>query len=323
MYKIKYLFLVVLLFLYCTDSNKTAIELYCSDGKMTCVTFTNSDSGSYIGYRIVEHEPEIHNQLCSDYLNQPVRGHYDVPAMDDTLIADFTVPKETYKQGWVKQYRDEKKICKIYRNGVLYFRYEENPGLYRFVVLKAVPDGIDIWAWLESEYEITGSYIVQSCFRLSGDTNSKWRHTIACVPELSEYDLWAKGDSTSLTYIIQNGSYFKITDKKEKIKFTTEALIPFWDSQNIKPERKYIVPHGLIMRESPDKKNVAGMYWERTAYVACHYPADCLHSYIDLGPVKPGNKNIIHGKFYWFNGDKEDLLDHWQKDFPRKGIEKM
>ncbi|HEX9971408.1 MAG TPA: hypothetical protein VGD14_04995 [bacterium] len=310
--------IAALLFITGCSRQHHNFDLLYSDAKRTCVTFVRrGEINHYIAYRIVEHEPEITDHPISDYAGQPKRANYPSSTIPDTTLPGPTVPKGTYTDGWMSRYQDEQRYFRSYYNSVAHFRYKEDEGLYRVVVLKAVADGVDVWAWLESEKEIPGSYIVQACFRLSGATNKEWRQRIAFIPELSEFDLWATGDTLSLTYIRQNNAWRSVEAMNEKVTYYTPTGIGHIQKQNIDVDSDRVVPHGLVTRESVDGKSVAGMYWERTTGVSNHHPADCLHSFIDLGPVKPGEKNILHGKLYWFKGNKDDLLRHWQKDFKK------
>jgi len=306
----------IITFIFSCSREQKSVDLFLSEIRATCVTFVRpGDIDHYIGYRIVEYKPEITDYPISNYAGQPKRKNYPPPSIPDTTLLGPTLPEGKYTKDWLTKHQSERRYFRSYNNGVAYFRYKENEGLYRVVVLKAVADGVEIWAWLESEEEIAGSFIVQACFRLSGDTNSPWRHGMAIVPELSEYDLWSTGDTLSLTYVRQNNEWRNVEAKKEKVTYYTTAVVTHIRQQNIVVDEEHIVPHGLILRESMDGTNVAGMYWERTSRVSNHQPADCLHAYIDLGPVHPGEKNIVHGKMYWFSGNKQDLLRHWNRDF--------
>jgi hypothetical protein len=314
---LKYIILnLEIVFLIFCSPQKPTFDLFLSEIRATCVTFVRpGDVDHYIGYRIVEHKPEITDHPISGYENQPERITHQIPDIPDKTMADPLIPKGTYNQEWLTQYQSEKVYFRSYKNGIAHFRYKEAEGLHRILIMKAVSDGVEIWLWLESEEAISGSYIIQSCFRLSGDTNSKWRHGMAIVPELSEYDVWSTGDTLSLTYVSRDRKLSRVDAKKEKIIYYTSATIPYLQMLNQRVEDKYIVPHGLIIRESLDSTSVAGMYWERTVRISNHHPADCLHAYVDLGPVRPYERKIVHGKMYWFRGNKDDLLYHWQKDF--------
>ncbi len=301
--------------IFCSPKKPT-FDLFLSEIRATCVTFVRpGDVDHYIGYRIVEHQPEITDHQISVYENQPERIKPQIPDIPDTTMAGPLKPKGTYNQEWLTQYENEKLYFRSYKNGIAHFRYKEAEGLHRVIILKAVSDGVEIFLWLESEKMIPGSYIIQSCFRLSGDTNSKWRHGMAIVPELSEYDVWSTGDTLSLTYVRRDGKWSRVAANKEKIIYHTSAAIPYLQMLNQRLDGNYIVPHGLIIRESLDSSSVAGMYWERTVRISNHHPADCLHAYVDLGPVRPGERKIVHGKMYWFRGNKDDILQHWQRDF--------
>ncbi len=57
------------------------------------------------------------------------------------------------------------------------------------------------------------------------------------------------------------------------------------------------------------------MYWERSILVSNRHPADCLHAWVDVGPLSAGRSRTLHGKIYFLEGSKQDVFDHWQRDF--------
>ncbi len=59
--------------------------------------------------------------------------------------------------------------------------------------------------------------------------------------------------------------------------------------------------------------------WERTLLVSNRHPADCVHAWVDVGPLAAGQSRIVRGKVYFFQGSKEDLLEHWRRDFAEEG----
>ncbi len=308
--------IAIMVIIGCSRQQQPTYDIFYSDAQRTCVTFIrHGEIDHYVGYRIVEHEPEITDHPISDFSEQPKRVDCPLPSVSDTTLPEPLIPKGINTDEWMTNYKDEQRYFRSYNNGVAHFRYKEEDRLYRVVVFKAAADGVDVWIWLESEMEIPGSYIVQACFRLSGATNKKWRRKIALVPELSEFDLWAIGDTLSLTYVYKNNNWHNIEAKNERVFYYTSAGIELQQHQNISVDNGKIIPHGLIIREIRDGKSVAGMYWERTIMVSNHHPADCIHSFVDLGPVMPGEKNVVHGKLYWFKGNKNDFLFHWQQDF--------
>jgi len=74
---------------------------------------------------------------------------------------------------------------------------------------------------------------------------------------------------------------------------------------------------GLIVRESADRKWVAGIAWEDYLSVQGHNPWFCMHHSVRVGPLKPGQSKAIRGKIYLFPGTKEDLLQRYRAAFPR------
>jgi hypothetical protein len=293
-------------------------NIYFSDNKRSCVSITKSGiEYRYIGYRIVEHKPEITKKPISEYADIPGRYNYPIPILSGKITEFPTIPKWQYTGHWLSNYTDQNKSFRSYQNGVVYYKIKEDNHLYRIVILRPVGDGVELWMWLEGESNIQGSYLIQCCFRLSGDTNSEWRHGIALIPELSEYDLWSSGDSTSLTFVLNNNTWYPIKATKEVVYYYTGAGYDYYSKKSSMINVQSKIPCGLIIRESIDRHMVAGMYWEKTAAVSNHHPADCLHAFVDLGPLKAGHKNIVHGKLYWFDGNKQDLLEHWKQDFNR------
>jgi hypothetical protein len=57
------------------------------------------------------------------------------------------------------------------------------------------------------------------------------------------------------------------------------------------------------------------MYWERTACISNRHPADCVHAWIDFGPLAAGQSRMLQGVVYFIEGSKNDLLALWQSDF--------
>jgi hypothetical protein len=91
----------------------------------------------------------------------------------------------------------------------------------------------------------------------------------------------------------------------------------------VKKRSSGAVDHGLIIRESLDSRCSSGMYWERTAYISNRHPADCLHASMDFGPLKAGQSRTVHGKFYFIDGPKDNLLGAWRRDFPNSNIDQI
>ncbi|MFH1069415.1 MAG: hypothetical protein V1794_07300, partial [Candidatus Glassbacteria bacterium] len=97
--------------------------------------------------------------------------------------------------------------------------------------------------------------------------------------------------------------------------FRTDAGIALAAAGSRAVDERLRVPNGLIVRESADCGSLVGMYWERSVKVSNHHPADCLHSYVDLGPVIDGRGPVVRGKIYFIQSSREELLKHWHFDF--------
>jgi len=297
-------------------AEEAPFQIFLTGLSSTSVTFVRAGHPEhYLGYRIVEHEPEVTEAPLSDYADQPQRRGYPPPDPPGGGAARPVIPAGQYTGDWRTQHDGDGFVFDSFAGGYARFRYKEGPGVYRVVVLRAAADGVDVWAWLETDREIPGSYVVQACFRLSGHTNEEWRHRIALVPALSEYDRWASGDLRSLTYVRRNDAWEAVPAVKKQVDCWTSAGAALFLEKNKIDEETLTVAHGLIVRESAEEKECAGMYWERITRLSNHHPADCLHAYVDLGPAKPGERHVVHGKFYWLDGDKDALLEHWRLDF--------
>jgi predicted amidohydrolase len=271
------------------------------------VTILNSrHSGNRIGYRFFEHSPirygevplspqqggfnpKIVSQLEDQYKNSP-----------NAFVFTQVIPKD---KDWVKQ------NWTFYMNPI-------NDGIEILLVVETFGEGLP-------EY-----YGVQQCFRMTGETNgSQWRKAIALTPAFSEYDLWARegASKTSLTYVVRNGRWERLTAQKEAVGARTPAgmAIDFLRT-NGQPE-KHVGPYEaemlapidfpLIARMDKSGHWICGIYWENASHVTDHHPADCLHSIINIGGVPPFSKRAFRGKIYWFEGNTSDLLNHYKSDF--------
>lgn len=308
--------------------------------KSSVVTFVRMDDPSrYIGYRIVEGDPIMTAQPVLGYDAMPRRqGAYPPPPLPDEAFAEAAIPRGEYSQTWKAAYEDKTYFFRSGKDGTTYFRSTVPQGT-RVSVFKPVADGLDAWMWLEPAAEIRGSYLVEQCLRMSGVGNTFKRRQSSFVPELSEYDLWDRGDRRSLSFVRQGDSWTRVAPvlayaQQSEIKQAWEFISKYHDGKwtgdefptspglTVDQVRTQIpagrpqTPSGLIVRESVDGKTIAGMYWERAARVATHYPADCLHAAVDLGSAATGKPPVVRGKIYWFNGTKDDLLARWKQDFP-------
>jgi hypothetical protein len=171
--------------------------------------------------------------------------------------------------------------------------------------------------------------LIQQCLRLTGRMNAAWRVAVAHFPLLSELDMQAMGrPNATLTWARRGGAWINFP-----VPYTA---YPTLAGQAALPGEAP-VDDGLILRESPRKSEApesywsraaigipweqvsAGMYWERTTAISNRHPADCLHAWVDLGPLEKGESVTVRGKVYQITGSKDDLLNVWEKEFNREG----
>lgn len=197
--------------------------------------------------------------------------------------------------------------------------------------LKPVSDGVEMLLVIQTYDEgLPAYYGVQQCFRMSGETNSDWRKKIANTPAFSEYDLWNSqlpgADKKSLTYVLRyqnwealpgietpNGARTPMGIEIDNLR--TNGL-PMSEVGPYKAKMLDPIDNGLITRVNLSETWICGIFWENTSHVTDHHPADCLHSIINIGNIPPNSRRAILGKIYWFEGQKENLNDRYQKDFP-------
>jgi hypothetical protein len=72
---------------------------------------------------------------------------------------------------------------------------------------------------------------------------------------------------------------------------------------------------GLLLRESMDKKWIAGIAWEDFISVQGHNPWRCMHQSVRVGPLKPAERKKIRGRIYLFEGAKKECLRKFSEDF--------
>jgi hypothetical protein len=308
--------------------------------RSSVVTFVRLDDPSrYVGYRIVENEPIMTAEPVTGYDAMPRRkGDYPPPPLPAEALAESAIPRGEYSATWQGSFEDKTYFFRSGKDGTTYFRAAVPQGT-RVSVFEPVADGLDAWMWLEPSAEIRGSYLVEQCLRMSGVGNTFKRRQSSFVPELSEYDLWDRGDMRGLSSVRQGNGWTRVppllayaqqSEYKQAWEFISKTAGGKWTGDEFPtppgltveqvrtriPAGREQTPFGLIVRESVDGTTVAGMYWERAARVATHYPADCLHELVDLASAPAGKPPVVRGKIYWFKGNKDDLLAHWKKDFP-------
>jgi hypothetical protein len=73
--------------------------------------------------------------------------------------------------------------------------------------------------------------------------------------------------------------------------------------------------HGILIRESNDKKWVTGIAWENFLSVQGHNPWQCMHLGILVGPLGQGETKTVRGKIYLFEGTKEECYAKYVREF--------
>jgi hypothetical protein len=217
-------------------------------------------------------------------------------------------------------------------NGLAHGLCLEQEGLLqREITFQPFAEGVRIWLTLTSQEDISGSFCVQQCLRFTGSYNAPWRQSIAHVPFLSELDMQAMGNPNgTLTYTRVEHQWFQLP--VQYCLYPSKAV-----STALERMPAELLDHGLIVRETASRQlappeywaRVAphagweqvtcGMYWERTAYLSNRHPADCVHAWVDFGPLEAGQSRTIQGVVYFIEGSKDDLLKCWQRDFTYPG----
>ena len=298
------------------DAAMPAFQMYLTRVGATCVSFLRpAEPDTYLGYRIVEQEPERATRPLRAHASHPKAKPAETPSLESPQAPP--VPAGEYTDDWQTAHDAKGVRFATDKDGVAWFEYPEGEGMTRRLTFRAVADGIEMWLELSSESAIPGAYVVQQCFRLSGETNDEWRHHIALVPELSEFDLWAREQPPrSLTFVRQGDAWLQVPPVERGVRYDTPAGVELARMQGAESKATAAIPHGLIVRQAADGSSVVGLFWERTTRVSNHHPADCLHSFVDLGPIEAGGSRTVRGKVYWMAGTKDELLEHWRADFP-------
>lgn len=299
--------------------------IFLSSPQEKCLTFYWRDvPGFYIGYRFMEDQPRLLPSACRGYNEQPHAPVPDsFPAFDRPLL-DLP-PGDPLFRRWMIAHESDDMAFQSYAGGLSGVWIEEGALGLREMAFQGEENGVLMWVRFTAHQPIPGGCAVQQCLRLTGRMNDPWRVQIAHFPLLSELDMQAMGrPNATLTYARQGGGWFNFPVPHSA--YPTPPGLPYLPG--VPP-----LDHGLILRESPHKSaspasywNRAaagatweqisvGMYWERTAFVSNRHPADCLHSWVDLGPLQEGESVTARGKVYLTTGSKDDLLSAWQKDF--------
>ena len=288
-----------------------------SNAKSQCATFFwKGTPDFYVGYRFIEHNPEILETPLSGIEGLPTCSFGDMPSYDKERLS--TTEGDPWSRNWMASYEEKDPEDPIqlsfqaFSDGSAWSCGLDNQGAQkRAFFFEPVDDGILVWMGLTTREPVEGAISVQQCLRYSGSTNQAWRQPIACIPFLSEFDVQARGHpNDSLTYARKHTQWLRFP-----VQYTVYHTPPGLSLLGKRSSGE--IDHGLIVRESLDRKHVSGMYWERTAYVSNRHPADCLHASVDFGPLEAGESRTVHGKFYFMEGTKDDLLEVWRRDFPK------
>ena len=299
---------------------KSVVVLSCSSAQ--CATlFWRERPEFYVGYRFIEHNPETLETPLPGINALPAGAFGQMPGPDRVLLQ--AEDGDPWEKGWSTSYVESdpedgiQLSFKAFTDGSAWSRGLDNRGKQeRMFFFEPVDDGVLMWMWLKTHVSIKGAIGVQQCLRYSGCTNVASRQTVACIPFLSEFDVQAQGKPhDTLTYARKNNAW--VGFPLGWTAYHTPRNFPL-----LKGRSSGEVDHGLIIRESLDRTYTSGMYWERTAYISNRHPADCLHASIDFGPLDAGQSRTVHGKFYFIEGAKEDLLDVWRRDFPNHNMDR-
>lgn len=287
--------------------------------KMFISLLNKSHPGNRVGYRFFEREPIVYG---------PVPGGAG---------AGIEAAKA---EGIEKQYAE--------RPGVFVRTIEVTdkawvPQVWTYYIVP-VADGFEmLWVVTTKDKGLNEYYAAQQCFRMSGRTNERWRHKIAKTPAFSEYDLWAEQEAgglpkTSLSFVRRNNRWEALPAIRSHIACRTPLGVKMdtarsggdltkladmfsyepYANEPYEPSRfEDDIDCGLATRSNLEDSWVCALYWEGTTHVNNHHPADCLHSAVNLGPIRPHSKRAIRGKIYWMKASKDELFALWQKEFGR------
>lgn len=310
---------------------KPAIVL--SKPQEQCVTFFwNEMPQNHLGYRFLEGQPTVAEQPIVGYETQPVALLVD--QLPVRVASHKQISSPLRKKDWLTPYSEANPqspvqfTFRLSDDGTAHIHCIENGDQrQRELLLQPFTHGVRIWITLSTRETIPGSYCLQQCLRFTGMFNALWRQGVAYTPFLSELDMQAMGNANgTLTSARRDDQWFKFP-VQHVVYPTHNALLK---SHEPLGER---VDHGLIVRETPSRQFApasywervapnsswdqitSGMYWERTAFISNRHPADCVHAWIDFGPLEAGQSRTLMGVIYFMEGSKDDLLAVWQQDY--------
>jgi hypothetical protein len=287
-----------------------------SNPNSQCATlFWEHDPGYHVGYRFMEFSPEITDTPLAGLDEQPRFPQADAPSSTADVLPDWAFDSATWGKFWTARYDEQNPAdarqlrFRSQVDGIATARGLERGGAQeRTFVFQAVDHGLHMWMTMKTKVSVTGSLAVQQCLRFSGATAKEWRQPIAGIPFLSEFDVQARvNPHETLTYARRDGQWIKFP-----IPHTCYHTAP---GRSLAGARSSgVVDHGLIVRESLDRRYASGMYWERTAYISNRHHADCVHAALDFGPLKEGESRTVQGRFYFVRGSRDDLLALFDRD---------
>lgn len=313
------------------DTLKPSVVL--SNPQEQCVTFYWDEMpGYYLGYRFWEGTPTVTDEPIVGYETQSQATVEELPAMGRVVTSQTSNQK--WKDNWQIAYSEpspnkaSQLSFQLSTEGIAHVEYvEENSQQQHQWYFQPFSHGVRIWAKMTTQTEIKGSYCVPQCLRFTGMYNDKWRRAIAHTPFLSELDMQAMGNANgTLTYVRRKSQWFRFPVQYVVFPAYAEVIDVFGSQTDL-------IDDGLIVRESPSRQVAparywelvapntswdqitSGMYWERTACISNRHPADCVHAWIDFGPLAAGQSRTLRGVVYFIEGTKDDLLALWHSDF--------
>lgn len=305
--------------------------VFSSPGKKSVTFCWPETPNHYVGYRFVEHQPHTSSAPLAGLGGLPRRSPAADPSSDRGVPAGLGAWPE--ERQWRATYADANPEAPVqmsfqaYADGTAQARAVERL-LEREIAYQPAEDGVWLWMRLTAREAFVGACAVQQCLRYTGAANQPKRRPIAHVPFLSEFELQAAGwPDRTLTFARQAGAWVQFPVQQTLFHAAPGASLPGLVSAGE-------VDHGLIVRETLDRQSMpqwywdqvapntgweriaTGMYWERTVALSNRHPADCVHAWVDFGPLAAGQSRSLWGKFYYLEGAKDDLLARWRRDFP-------
>jgi hypothetical protein len=198
-----------------------------------------------------------------------------------------------------------KELSKDGRNGVL-----KHPGLHLEVT--AQNDGADLALTVTNDTAHDWPLIaaIIPCFN-PGDGQVVPR-TETFVDDAHERT-WFLGDD-GLVRLVKRDIHFNSKFRDEIDAETNNGEYVFSHKW---PTSPMDAQHGLLLRESVDKKWTAGIAWQDFISIQGHNPWKCMHQSIRVGPLKPAETKKIKGRIYLFKGTKDECLQKYREDFDR------